>query len=116
MPRASTRKGGRSRPTPPPVKAAGKKAARERPAKTPPSKPNGSTRGVATKPPARASRPAERRASEKTVQAGRTMPAAETSAGGSRGKYVYCIIESGDPLRFGPIGIGADPSDVYTVH
>ena len=34
----------------------------------------------------------------------------------SRGKYVYCIIESGDPLRFGPIGIGADPSDVYTVH
>jgi hypothetical protein len=44
------------------------------------------------------------------------MPAAETSVGGSRGKYVYCIIESGDPLRFGPIGIGADPSDVYTVH
>ena len=23
---------------------------------------------------------------------------------------------STDPLRFGPIGIGADPSDVYTVH
>ena len=36
--------------------------------------------------------------------------------GTSRGKYVYCIIESADPLRFGPIGIGADPSDVYTVH
>jgi hypothetical protein len=41
---------------------------------------------------------------------------ADAAAGASRGKYVYCIIESGDPLRFGPIGIGADPSDVYTVH
>jgi hypothetical protein len=29
---------------------------------------------------------------------------------------VYCIIESSDPLRFGPVGVGADPSDVYTVH
>ena len=34
----------------------------------------------------------------------------------SRGKYVYCIIEAPDPLKFGPIGIGADPSDVHTVH
>jgi hypothetical protein len=40
----------------------------------------------------------------------------EPGAGSSRGKYVYCIIEAGDGLRFGPIGIGADPSDVYTVH
>jgi hypothetical protein len=35
---------------------------------------------------------------------------------GSRGKYVYCIIEAADPLKFGPLGIGAEPSDVYTVH
>ena len=34
----------------------------------------------------------------------------------SRGKYVYCIIEAIEPLKFGTIGIGADPSDVYTVH
>ena len=40
----------------------------------------------------------------------------EPSTAASRGKYVYCIIEATDPLRFGPIGIGADPSDVYTVH
>jgi hypothetical protein len=39
-----------------------------------------------------------------------------TGPGVSRGKYVYCVIESADPLRFGPIGIGAAPSDVYTVH
>jgi hypothetical protein len=29
---------------------------------------------------------------------------------------VYCIIEASEPLRFGPVGIGADPSEVYTVH
>jgi hypothetical protein len=116
MPRASARKGGRSRPTPPPAKAGVKKAATERAAKTTPGRPNGSARGVAARAPAKSTRGVERRASEKTVQAGRTMPPAETSTAGSRGKYVYCIIESGDPLRFGPIGIGADPSDVYTVH
>ena len=53
------------------------------------------------------------RRSERVVQAGRAVPEAST---GSRGKYVYCVIEAPDPLRFGPIGIGAHPSDVYTVH
>jgi hypothetical protein len=33
-----------------------------------------------------------------------------------RGKYVYCIIESAEQRRFGAIGIGADPSEVYTVN
>jgi len=97
------------------VKAGAKKAAGRA---EKPSKPNGSTRAVAAKAPAKATRTpvAERRVSEKTVQAGRTVLAPETASASSRGKYVYCIIESGDPLRFGPIGIGADPSDVYTVH
>src|SRR5712671_2144158 len=35
---------------------------------------------------------------------------------GARGKYVYCIIQSGETLRFGPLGIGADPADVHTVN
>jgi hypothetical protein len=43
-------------------------------------------------------------------------PSADASAGTSRGKYVYCIIEATDRLRFGPIGIGSDPSEVYSVH
>ena len=34
----------------------------------------------------------------------------------SRGKYVYCIIESSDHHRFGPIGIGAEPSEVHTIN
>jgi hypothetical protein len=34
----------------------------------------------------------------------------------TRGKYVYCVIEAQDPLAFGSIGIGSDPSGVFTVH
>ncbi len=34
----------------------------------------------------------------------------------SRGKYVYCIINSDKPLRFGEIGIGNDAPSVYTIH
>jgi hypothetical protein len=32
------------------------------------------------------------------------------------GKYVYCIVRSTLPLTFGPIGIGGEPADVYTVN
>jgi hypothetical protein len=72
---------------------------------------NGVARAVEAKPvPAKAGRLPDRR----NVQAARAE--LEASAAGSRGKYVYCIIEANDPLKFGPIGIGADPSDVYTVH
>jgi hypothetical protein len=35
--------------------------------------------------------------------------------GDGRGKYVYCIIQTKEPLRFGPIGIGAEPAEVHTV-
>jgi hypothetical protein len=42
-------------------------------------------------------------------------PAAGREPGAS-GVYVYCIIGTDAPLRFGPIGIGAAPPDVYTVH
>ena len=52
----------------------------------------------------------------KSSRAAGRAPPSKPRAAPSRGKYVYCIIEATDPLRFGPIGIGADPSDVYTVH
>jgi hypothetical protein len=38
------------------------------------------------------------------------------TAGGRSGKYVYCIIQTTDPLRFGPIGIGSEPAEVHTVN
>ena len=48
------------------------------------------------------------------------VPASAPPAGGkaaeSRGKYVYCVIRSEDPLRFGAIGLGATPAEVHTVH
>jgi hypothetical protein len=57
----------------------------------------------------------DRRGPERVEPEGRA-PAVDSAASASRGKYVYCIIESTDPLRFGSIGIGAHPSEVYTVH
>ena len=66
--------------------------------------------------PRRAERAERRRVREDRPAADASPVGAEPAAGASRGKYVYCIIEARDPLRFGPIGIGADPSEVYTVH
>jgi hypothetical protein len=66
---------------------------------------------------ARAAQPrTEVRSADLKVQKISRLPAPEPSSGASRGKYVYCIIEATEPLKFGTIGIGADPSDVYTVH
>ena len=116
MPRAaSARKGERGR-TPAAVKATAKKAANRRRGDKPAGKNNGGARASAKVTSAKSAR-GDRRVAEKTVHGGRTTIATPGSTGSaSRGKYVYCIIESGDPLRFGPIGIGAEPSDVYTVH
>ena len=33
-----------------------------------------------------------------------------------RGKYVYCVIQSADSLKFGPMGIGDNGSEIHTVH
>ena len=32
-----------------------------------------------------------------------------------KGRYVYCIVRTDQPLTFGPIGIGEEPAPVYTV-
>jgi hypothetical protein len=55
-----------------------------------------------------------RATADRSVQASAAAPAESPAV--SRGKYVYCVIEASDPLRFGPIGIGANPSEVYSVH
>src|SRR5262249_33174621 len=71
------------------------------------------------RPAAPAARPARAGAAEKKGRAAEPAsprPAADAArASDSRGKYVYCIIRSDDPLRFGPIGIGTEPADVHTV-
>ena len=89
-------------------------------------------RGKATPPPReRAAKPqavAPRRGKLERVQmpAGNTKAARGGASAASRaandskdtheGKYVYCIIKSERPLRFGPLGIGVEPADVHTVH
>ena len=38
------------------------------------------------------------------------------TATSTRGKYVYCIVQATEPLKFGNIGLGAEPAEVHTVH
>jgi hypothetical protein len=42
-------------------------------------------------------------------------PGAPPTASDRRGKYVYCIVNANESLRFGPIGFGTPPGEVYTV-
>src|SRR6267378_5995536 len=70
-------------------------------------------------------RPPQKKAARPAAQARSKPPSAageHPNGGGlrqqpdARGKYVYCIIQASDPLRFGPLGIGADPAEVHTVN
>jgi len=111
-PPASARRSGRRAFAAPPPRAAARRAGAPK-AKT--SKGNGRTNNSAAGAPvARAHPPKATRPAERVLQNGKAAP--EVSARMGRGKYVYCIIDSPDPLRFGPIGIGAEPSEVYSVH
>jgi hypothetical protein len=83
---------------------------------------NGRTQSTAS---TRSLRPTERAPRARTAVVARPVERAsaatalaEPDAGptASRGKYVYCIIDASEPLRFGPIGIGAEPNEVYSVH
>jgi hypothetical protein len=41
---------------------------------------------------------------------------ASSALEGARGKYVYCVIQSPTPQKFGVVGIGEDGSEIHTVH
>ena len=97
-------------------KDGGRKAVPAKPAKASGRSNGSSSRAASARPVAAPPARGERRPSEKVVQGGKPAPLTDTHKGTSRGKYVYCIIEASDPLRFGPVGIGADPSEVYSVH
>jgi hypothetical protein len=89
----------------------------------PKSKPKPRAKAPAQKPrrPALRSKPAlvatgrPATASNPPAPTGTRLRTSTTSAP-SRGKYVYCIINSEKPLRFGAIGIGGEPPEVYTIH
>jgi hypothetical protein len=46
----------------------------------------------------------------------RSAPPAPSQVDSGRGKYVYCVIQSADPLRFGAAGIGDNGSEIHTIH
>ncbi|HEY0557981.1 MAG TPA: GvpL/GvpF family gas vesicle protein [Thermoanaerobaculia bacterium] len=81
----------------PPAKKAAKKAVKpaEAPAKAPAKK-----------------------AAKRAAPAAKAAPLepAPRAGGGRSGKYVYCIIQTDQPSRFGPIGIGSEPAEVHTVN
>jgi hypothetical protein len=68
--------------------------------------------------PARQAAAASPRRSPGRSPAAVPRPGPAEPAGGAaegRGKYVYCIIQGAESRRFGPIGMGDQPAEVYTV-
>ena len=63
---------------------------------------------------ARAANDTEVRMHETLVTADPRTPA--RTATSTRGKYVYCVVQATEPLKFGNIGLGAEPAEVHTVH
>ncbi len=116
-----------------PAPAAGKKAAASKAAAAPavrkkaPAakkivKPAGEPKKAAAKPaappraPKAASRERELRSAGGLMADPLALPDLSGRPGGRSGKYVYCIIHTNDPCRFGPIGIGSEPVEVHTVN
>jgi hypothetical protein len=85
-----------------------------RPAKAAPAAKAPRTRKAAAPPP----QIAEDRPIEADPRPLPFRPAEEPREGApaDSGKYVYCIIQTTESLRFGPIGIGGEPADVHTVN
>ena len=94
-------------------KAAGKAAAKAPAKAKPPAKPAKKAKPAAkrTSPPEeRPAAPEPRPLQFRTIEEPREAPPADS------GKYVYCIIQTTESLRFGPIGIGGEPADVHSVN
>jgi hypothetical protein len=70
----------------------------------------------AAPPPAPARGKLERVQMPRPVQRAARTPAGQPAEDAAQGKYVYCVIKSEQPLSFGPLGIGPEPSEVHTVH
>ncbi|HEX5719056.1 MAG TPA: GvpL/GvpF family gas vesicle protein [Thermoanaerobaculia bacterium] len=107
-------------------KPMGKKTAAAKPARKTPAAKTAAAKKTAEprKRPARAEAPAAEAVlaldTPGALAAARLAAAAAAEALDSRpseqsGKYVYCIIQTAEPLRFGRIGIGSEPADVHTV-
>jgi gas vesicle protein GvpL/GvpF len=59
---------------------------------------------------------ARERRPERAREPERESAALERPGAAPSGKYVYCIMQTTESLRFGPIGIGSEPAEVHTVN
>jgi hypothetical protein len=98
----------KKKPSPPKARRAAKPGP-TRSGSSPPAK-----RLPAAKPPLPA-RSSLRDASASAQPPASRRESAADRAGGGRAKYVYCIIRSAEPRRFGAIGLGSQPTEVQTV-
>jgi hypothetical protein len=57
----------------------------------------------------------ERVSTTKPIAAPERTTPAPSGDQANKGRYVYCIVRSDQPLTFGPIGIGEEPAPVYSV-
>jgi hypothetical protein len=94
-------------PNPRPKPKSKARVATRKPARTSRTKP--------TPAPVRTTTPLEVPAALRAVEGGRSRTEPMRASDG-RGKYVYCVIKSEEPLRFGPVGIGGEPADVHTIN
>jgi hypothetical protein len=112
----------------PPAKKTRSKVEAKDPRRAPTPTPARGTRTATVKPslerevPTVRVRP-ERSAGDTEVRMHETLVAATPegrtparSATSTRGKYVYCIVQANESLKFGNIGLGAEPAEVHTVH
>lgn len=92
------------------------------PGRKKPARKSASSPKPAAAKPAKAAKPAPEPAAGKTPvsrtrEGSGLVPFPEPAKAQSKsGKYVYCIIQTTEPLRFGPIGIGGEPAEVHTVN
>jgi gas vesicle protein GvpL/GvpF len=113
---------------PPMKKARPKAVTKGGPRKAPVSTPARAGRGTTAKAPREAELTivrgrGERSTAEAEVRMHETLVAATPEgrapvrpATSTRGKYVYCVIQANEPLKFGNVGLGAEPAEVHTVH
>jgi hypothetical protein len=45
-----------------------------------------------------------------------TEPRGVSRSASTRGQYVYCVVQASEALKFGAVGLGAEPAEVHTVH
>jgi hypothetical protein len=102
------------------AKTKAKTTGKAKPARRPGAKPSAARKSAAkpraTERPARSHTTSRRRLERVRLPAEPARARRSPRDHPNAGKYVYCIVQTEQPLSFGPVGLGSDPADVHTVH